>query len=153
MDNTASATMRTALYAGSFNPFTAGHEDIARRALAIFGRLVIAVGTNMAKTADSDIAARLEAIRRVFRGDSRVEVIQYSGLTAPLAASLGAVMVRGVRNTRDFEYERDMADINRRLSGVDTVVLFASPALGAVSSSLVRELEAFGADTSQFMPN
>lgn len=154
MDNSNSAPVRTALYAGSFNPFTAGHQDIARRALAIFGHLVIAVGTNKAKDNGGHSAThRLEAIRRLFAGDERVRVIEYQGLTAPLAASLGAVLVRGVRNMHDFEYERDMADINRRLSGVDTVLLFASPSLGAVSSSMVRELEAFGADTSQFMPN
>lgn len=143
--------VRTGLFVGSFNPFTAGHADIARRALAIFDRLVIAVGVNPDKPADGT-AARLEAIRRIFAGQPRVEVTECRGLTAVMAAELGATLVRGARNVRDFEYERDMADVNRRLTGVDTVVLFASPEYGAVSSSLVRELQHYGADVSPFMP-
>lgn len=142
---------RTGLYVGSFNPFTAGHADIARRALAVFDRLVIAVGVNHDKPAP-DTASRIAEIAALFASEPRVEVTECRGLTACMAAELGAVLVRGVRNVRDFEYERDMADINRRLTGVDTVVFFASPQLGAVSSSLVRELEHYGADISQFMP-
>ncbi len=142
---------RIGLYAGSFNPFTAGHADIASRALTVFDRVVIAVGVNKAKPACAGDPA--EPIRRLYAAEPRIEVRTFDGLTANLAAELGATLVRGVRGVRDFEYERDMADINRRLTGVDTVVFFASPELGAVSSSVVRELQAFGADVTPFMPH
>lgn len=143
---------RTAVFAGSFNPFTAGHADIAARALALFDRLVIAVGVNADK-ADGHRSEAAEAIRRLYAAEPRVEVVEWAGLTVDLARSVGAcALVRGVRSVKDFEYERDMADINMRLSGIDTVLLAARPELGAVSASLVRELQRYGADVTPFLP-
>lgn len=144
---------RIAVFAGSFNPFTAGHDDIVSRGLELFDRIIVAVGVNAAKNPGA-IPAALEPIRELYAGEDRVTVKAYSGLTAEFARGEGAcALLRGVRSVRDFEYERDMADINRRLTGIDTVLLTARPDLGAVSSSLVRELDSLGVDTSPFMPH
>lgn len=142
----------TALFAGSFNPFTIGHYDIARRALALCDRLVIAVGVNLAK--ESDAGNRVEAIRHHFASEPKVEVVSYSGLTTDLATEVGAsVLIRGVRNARDLEYERDMATANRELSGIETILLMTKPEYEHVSSSLVRELAHYGKDTSKYLPH
>lgn len=143
---------RTALFAGSFNPFTAGHADIVARGLELFDRIVIGIGVNASKPDGGD-NDRLAAVAELYAAEPRVEVRTFSGLTVDFASVVGAdVLLRGVRSVKDFEYERDMADINMRLSGIDTVLLFSRPELAAVSSSLVRELQAYGADVSQFLP-
>lgn len=146
---------RVALFAGSFDPFTVGHASVVDRALPLFDRLVIAVGINAEKTSAASAADRLAAIRAVYDGDPRVEVIACSGeLTVDLARRIGARwLLRGVRSVRDFEYERDMADLNRRLSGIETVILFSLPEHGAVSSSAVRELASYGRDVTPFLPH
>lgn len=142
----------TAFFAGSFNPFTRGHLSVVARALAIFDRVVVAIGHNADKPT-GDIEQRLSDIQHVFANEPRVDVMAFSGLAVDAAREAGAtVMLKGVRSCRDFEYERDMADINRRLSGIETVMLFAEPELGAVSSSVVRDLQKHGADVSEFLP-
>lgn len=148
------AERRTALFAGSFDPFTVGHASVVERALPLFDRLVIAVGINAEKATATAAAYRVAAIAGLYAGDGRVEVMSYSGeLTADLARRIGAGwLLRGVRSVRDFEYERDMADLNRRLSGIETVVLFSLPEHGAVSSSAVREIASYGGDVAPFLP-
>lgn len=145
---------RTALFPGSFRPFTKGHASIVERGLALFDRVVIAVGVNLAKDPEGVHAAEnVGRISTLYAGEPRVEVVSYSGLTVDAAREAGAqFLLRGVRSVKDFEYERDMADINRKLSGLETVLLYSLPELSAVSSSVVRELEAFGADVSDFLP-
>lgn len=145
---------RTAIFPGSFNPFTTGHASIVGRGLRLFDRIVIAVGYNRAKASGADDArARAEAIAALYAGEPRVEVITFSGLAVDAARDCGACCaIKGIRSVKDFEYERDMADINRQLSGLETVILYSLPELSAVSSSIVRELQAFGADTSAFLP-
>lgn len=151
--STTDTTLRTALFPGSFNPFTAGHADIVARGLAIFDRIVIGIGVNAGKPYD-DATARAEAIKALYAGDNRVEVAVYTCLTVDFAAQTGArFLLRGVRSLKDFEYERDMADINRQLSGLESVILFSRPELAAVSSSVVRELQFYGHDISQFLPD
>ncbi len=143
----------TTFFAGSFDPFTIGHRDIVERALTMFGRVVIGVGYNIKKQGHRPVEERVEAIRRVFEDDDRIVVTSYSGLTAEAARAAGAhSLLRGVRDIRDFEFERTMADVNRRLFGIDTVLLVADPTLSSVSSSMVRELEANGCDVSRFLP-
>ncbi|MCM1068238.1 MAG: pantetheine-phosphate adenylyltransferase [Muribaculaceae bacterium] len=142
---------RTALFAGSFNPFTRGHADIVARGLEIFDRIVIGVGVNADKAGGTDCSA---AIRELYADEPRVEVAVYSTLTADFAAELGAsALLRGVRTVKDFEYERDLADINRQLSGIETVILFSRPEYAAISSSVVRELQCYGRDVSPFLPS
>ena len=143
--------MRIALFPGSFRPFTAGHADIVARGLELFDKVIIAIGVNPAKPA-ADAEAAVEAIRALYAAEPRVEVEAYSCLTADFARSCGAAfLLRGVRSVKDFEYERDMADINRRISGIESVILFSRPELAAVSSSVVRELESYGHDVTQFL--
>ncbi len=145
--------MRTTFFAGSFDPFTLGHKDIADRALAMFDRLVIGIGYNEHKAGRRSLPERIAAIERIYEGDSRVSVVPYTGLTATAAADAGACcLIRGVRDTRDFEYEKAIAEVNRRLFGIETVLLFADPSLSFVSSSMVAELEHHGYDVSQFLP-
>lgn len=144
--------MKTGVFVGSFNPFTIGHESIVRRSLALFDKLVIGVGVNTAKE-DNEGESRVGQIARLYANEPRVEVRSYTDLTVEFARREGAqFIVKGVRSVKDFEYEREQADINRRLSGLETVLLFAEPGMEAVSSSLVRELQRFGRDVSEFLP-
>lgn len=143
---------RIALFAGSFNPFTVGHDSIVRRGLALFDRIIIGVGHNPAKPGD-DIDSRVDAIRKLYADVDAIDVRPYSCLTVDFAQQCGArFLLRGMRSVKDFEYERDMADINRRLSGIETVILFTLPEHAAISSSVVRELESYGHDATQFLP-
>lgn len=146
--------MRTGLFAGTFDPFTIGHDAIVRRVLPLFDRLVIGVvGDNVNKPGMSPASQRVDAIRQLYNGLTTVDVKAYNGLTVDFARAEGAqFLVKGVRSVKDFEYEREMADINRRLANVETVLLYAEPELASISSSMVRELQHFGRDVSPFLP-
>ena len=146
--------MRTAIFTGSFNPFTIGHADIVERALKIFDSVVIGIGHNPQKTEAADVQARIEQITAVYKDEPRVEVEAYSDMAADLAARHNAVaVVKGVRSVQDYEYERSQAEYNRLLGdGLETVLFFARPQLAAVSSSAVRTLQHFGKDVSKFLP-
>lgn len=142
-----------AVFPGTFDPFTVGHNDIVRRALTFMDEIVIAVGINERKHTLTELDDRLEAIRKVFANEPRVSVAFYDGLTADYAREVGAdVIIRGVRNIADFEYERNMADINRHLNNIETVLLFSSPELACISSSMVRELIHLGKPVDEFLP-
>lgn len=144
---------KCAFVAGSFNPFTTGHKSIVDRTLTVADSVVIGIGINAEKSGDNDSQARRAAIERVYAGDERVKVIIYTGLTVDAARSVGAdFMVRGVRSCADFEYERTLAEANRDLSGIETLLLPAEPTLGFVSSSMVRDLQRHGADVSKYLP-
>lgn len=143
--------MKRALFAGTFNPFTVGHADIVKRGLELFDEVVIAIGENQDKPS-ADIDARLQAIRAIYKDQPRVRVEVYHSLTVDYAREIGAdVLLRGVRTVADFEYERQMADANRALAGIETVVLFTRPELAYISSSLVRDLQKHGADISALL--
>ena len=141
------------IYAGSFDPFTKGHDDIVKRTLKFADKLVIAIGIHPDKHGMSSAEKRKEAIEHIYKGDSRISVDIYEGLTTDYAKDHNIhVLVRGVRNISDFEYEKNMAEINRQLTGIETILLVADPALAAISSSVVRELMSFGKDVTQFLP-
>lgn len=141
------------LFPGSFDPFTTGHLDLVERALAMFDKVIVAIGYNPAKTSSDGIEQRKNRIRKALDRFENVEVTAYSGLTVDEAKRLGATAIlRGVRSASDFDYERNMADVNRKIGGLETVILVARPELSFVSSSLVRELESFGHDVSDFLP-
>lgn len=147
--------MRIALFPGSFNPFTVGHKSIVDRAIPLFDRIIIAIGTNAEKSeADfDDLARRIRAIASVYEDEPAVEVYAYEGLTSDFAAEMGAgFLLRGVRSVQDFEYERTLADVNRRISGLETVLLYSLPEYSSISSSVVRELQSYGVDVSDFLP-
>lgn len=138
---------------GSFDPFTIGHKSVVDRVLPLFDRVVIGVGVNGRKQYMLSTEERVDAIRQLYAGDGRVVVESYSDLTVDFALRHDAqFVVKGVRNVRDFEYEREQADINRRLTGLETLLIYAEPGLDSVSSSVVRELDRFGKDTSMFVP-
>lgn len=145
--------MRVGLFVGTFDPFTIGHDSIVRRALPLFDRLVIGVGKNERKNCMLTLDERLSAIRRLYAADSRVVVEAYDDLTVDFAQRVGAqFIVKGVRSAKDFEYEREQADINRQLSGIETLLLMAEPGLESVSSTVVRELKHFGKDVERWLP-
>ena len=142
-----------ALFPGSFDPFTLGHADIVKRALNLFDEVVIAVGYNENKVGWMPVEERLSTIRRLYAEEPRVIVESYTGLTVDFAKKHGiTAIIRGVRTTADFEYEVQLADVNRQLTGIETIFLPASPQFASLSSSIVRELAHFGRDISTFLP-
>ena len=145
--------MNIALFVGSFDPFTIGHQAIVSRALPLFDRLVIGVGVNERKQTMFSSEERVDTLRQLYANEPRVSVVAYTDLTVDLARREGATfIVKGVRSMKDFEYEREQADINRRLTGIDTLLFFADPELASISSSMVRELMHFGRDVTPFLP-
>lgn len=145
--------MKTALFPGSFDPFTKGHRDIVDRALqSVADEVIIAIGINVGKHYMQTVDERLATIRAIYKDNPRVHVKAYEGLTTDFAQQTGATfLLRGIRSVKDFEYERDIADINRRLTGIETVLLYCQPELASTSSSLVRELASWGKDISNFL--
>lgn len=144
---------KTLLFPGSFDPFTIGHKWVVDKALTIADRVVIAIGVNENKKRTFAIEDVESAIKNVYAQNPQVEVITYSGLTIDVVKEVGAdAIVRGVRSTIDFEYEKNIADVNRELSGVETILLFTHPSLSHISSSMVRELNHFGHDVSKYIP-
>ena len=145
--------MKKAIVPGSFDPFTLGHHSIVKRALAFMDEIIIGIGINEDKRCLMPIEKRVESIRKLYADEPRVKVLPYGGLTVDFAQEQGAgIILRGIRTVKDFEYEEGIADINRRLSGIDTVFLFTEPELSAISSSVVRELLHYGKDVSSFLP-
>ena len=146
--------MRRAVFAGSFNPITLGHMSVLQRGLELFDHVTVVIGINDSKPdAEADTARRVAEVEAAVAGLKRVDVMAWNGLTADAAKKCGARwLLRGVRSVADFEYERNMADVNRMISDLETVILFAEPQLAAVSSSVVRELKHYGYDTGRFLP-
>ncbi|MBR2018482.1 MAG: pantetheine-phosphate adenylyltransferase [Prevotella sp.] len=143
----------TGIFTGSFDPFTIGHDDIVRRALPLFDRIVIGIGVNEHKKYAQSTEERIENISRLYAEEPKIEVKAYGDLTVDFAKREGAhYIIKGVRSMKDFEYEREQAEINRRIGGVETLLLFADPQLASISSSMVRELMHFGRDVSEFLP-
>jgi pantetheine-phosphate adenylyltransferase len=144
---------KIAIFPGSFDPFTIGHASIVERGLPLFDEIVIGVGFNANKRSLLSPEERVEAIRNLYANEPRIRVVAYNDLTIDLARREGAnYILRGLRSVKDFEYERDIANINHRLAGVETVLLFTEPQFSDISSSVVRELIAFGKDVTDFLP-
>ncbi len=144
---------RIAIFPGSFDPFTIGHDSVVRRALPLFDKIVIAVGINVAKKTLFPVEKRLSDIREVYADEPKIDVQSYETLTIDFAKKVGAKFIlRGLRSVRDFEYERDIAEMNSRISGIETVLLFTEHQYACVSSSAVRELIAYGKDVSGYLP-
>ena len=136
---------RVALFPGTFDPFTVGHESLVRRGLDLMDKIGIAIGVNDAKQSYFPLEKRLEMIRDYYRSEPRVRVENYASLTVDFAREVGArYILRGIRSVTDFEYEKTIADMNRTISGIETFLLFTEPALIHISSSRVRELLRYG---------
>ncbi|GAB3650303.1 pantetheine-phosphate adenylyltransferase [Hymenobacter agri] len=145
---------RIALFPGSFDPFTNGHLDVVQRGLELFDEVIIALGTNSAKQRYLPAEQMQALIADLFAAEPRVSVQLYQGLTAEFARTTGArFLLRGLRNSPDFEYEKPIAYGNQHVfPGLETVFLLTSPTLGAISSTIIRDLHRFGADVSAFVP-
>ena len=145
---------RIALFPGSFDPFTKGHEDIVLRGLKLFDEIIIAVGHNSKKTRYFDLEEMVGKIDMAFKDVEGVSTLIYSELTASLAKKHHAhYLLRGLRNTTDFEYENSISQVNRHLNNeLETVFLITSPEYASVSSSIIREVHKYGGDVSDFIP-
>lgn len=141
------------IFVGSFDPFTIGHDSVVKRALPLFDHIVIGVGVNSQKSHMLSEAERIEAITKLYANEPKISVKVYHDLAVDFAKREGATyIIKGVRSVKDFEYEREQADINSHISGIDTVFLFTEPQLASVSSSMVRELLRYGRDVKEFLP-
>ncbi|GGF23873.1 pantetheine-phosphate adenylyltransferase [Hymenobacter cavernae] len=146
--------MRIALFPGSFDPFTNGHLDVVRRGTVLFDKVIIAIGNNSSKTRYLPVEEMITLIESVFQDEPCVSVQAYKGLTADFAKQAGArFLLRGLRNTTDFEYENTIAQANRHVNPeLETVFLITSPALAAISSTIIREIHRFGGPVDDFVP-
>lgn len=145
--------MRRAIFPGTFDPFTIGHYSVVNRALTFMDEVVIGIGINENKKTWFPMDKRLEMIRELFADEPRIRVEAYDSLTVDFAREQEAgFIVRGIRTVHDFEYEETIADINRKLAGIETILLFTEPELTSISSTIVRELLQFGKDVTPFLP-
>ncbi len=145
--------MKRAVFPGSFDPFTLGHYDIVMRGLALFDEIIIALGVNANKKTFFDGEQRKAMIEQAFEGESRVSVREYNDLTVNLAKDLGAdFILRGVRTVGDFEFEHSIASANRKMTGVETVLLYTLPEHSFISSSIVRDWIRYGQDATELLP-
>lgn len=148
-----SSNAKIAIFPGSFDPFTIGHYSIVNRGLPLFDEIIIAIGVNENKHTMFSVEQRLEMITQLYANEPRVKVIAYRGLTIETAKEYGAqFLLRGVRMIQDFEYEKNLAEVNRSLSGLETVLLYTLPDQSHISSSIVRELIHYGKDVSSLLP-
>ena len=146
--------MKKALFPGSFDPFTKGHEDIVRRALLLFDEVVIAIGHNSNKQRYFSLELMQDKISATFSSDPRVSVKVFQGLTAQFARQENAgFIVRGLRNTTDFEYENSISQANHHVNpDLETVFLITNPGLSVITSTIVRDLHRYGASVDSFLP-
>ena len=145
--------MKRAIFPGTFDPFTIGHYSIVERGLTFFDEIVIGIGINQTKKTLFSIEKRIEIIQQAFVNEPRIKVLSYNSLTVDFALSVQADFVlRGLRSVGDFEYERTTADANRKLTGIETVILFTESKYSYISSTVVRDLISYGKDISIFLP-
>ncbi|MFT4071737.1 MAG: pantetheine-phosphate adenylyltransferase [Dysgonamonadaceae bacterium] len=144
---------KIALFPGTFDPFTLGHFSVVERALDIVDEIVIAIGINDSKVSYFSVEQRRKMMEELYKNEPRVKIDAYCSLTVDFAGQIGAkYILRGIRSVIDFEYEKTIADMNRKLSGIETIVLFTEPQLTHISSTVVRELLRFGRDVTDFVP-
>jgi pantetheine-phosphate adenylyltransferase len=145
---------KTAIFPGSFDPFTVGHESIVMRALPLFDRIIIAIGHNINKEYYFPLEKRVEWIKKVFKGNTKVEIKTYKGLTVDFCKQVNArYILRGLRTASDFEYERAVGQMNKAMyPEIETVFLLTMPQHTAINSTIVRDIIRYGGDASLFLP-
>ena len=145
--------MKRAIFPGTFDPFTIGHYSVVKRALTFMDEIIIGIGINDSKRTWFPTEKRVEMVKKLYADEPRVRVEAYENLTVDFAIQHDAgFIIRGIRTVRDFEYEETIADINRKLAGIETILLFTEPELTSVSSTIVRELLHYGKDVTPFLP-
>lgn len=146
--------MKTAVFPGSFDPITNGHCDIIARALPLFDKIIIAIGRNSDKRYMFSLEERISFVKETYKDEPKIEVTYYDGMTVDFCQSLGAsFMLRGLRNPSDFEFEKAIAQTNRRLCpNIETVFLLTSSGYSFISSSIVREILTYDGDISKLTP-
>jgi len=146
---------KIAVFPGSFDPFTIGHEAIIRRAMDLFDEIIIAVGANAVKKNYYSLDTRKEMISKVFENDPKVKVDHYVGLTVEYCKTKGAAyLLRGLRTSADFEFERAIGQVNKSLApGIESVFLLTAPEHSFINSTIVRDIIRNGGDASQFVPS
>ena len=146
---------RIALFPGSFDPITVGHESIVRRAMPLFDKIIVAIGFNINKSGYFPLDKRMQWIREVFKGEDKIEVVSYSMLTIDYCKEVGAqYILRGLRTSADFEYERALGQTNRLLAkGIETVFLLTESHHTFITSTTVRDIIRYGGDASDFLPS
>jgi len=146
--------MKIAVFPGSFDPITRGHEDIVRRALPLFDKVIMAVGINSKKRSLYSIEERMDWIRAVFHGEEKIEVKQFSGLTVHFCEKVGAkYIIRGLRNGSDFDYEKTISQLNADLGNIESIFFISKPQFSHISSTIVREIILGKGDASLFLPD
>ena len=145
---------KVALFPGSFDPLTIGHASIVARGLALVDEVIVAIGVNSQKVSYFSLEQRLQSIQKVFAHEPRVKVVSYSGLTISFCKSIGAQFIlRGLRTSADFEFERTIAQMNKDLDpAIETLFLLTNPELSHINSTVVREVLRNGGDASKFVP-
>ena len=146
---------RIAVFPGSFDPITIGHEDLVRRAISLFDEIVVAIGTNSSKKYFFPLERRKEMLEQVFADADSVKVETYKGLTVDYCQSIGSnYILRGLRSGADFEFERSIAQMNKAMNnGVETIFLVTNPEYSAINSTIVRDIIRHGGDASPYVPH
>ena len=146
---------KIAIFPGSFDPFTIGHESVIKRSLPLFDEIIIAIGANTTKQAYFSMEKRMDMIRKIFRDNMQIKVTSYSGLTVDFCKKSGAqYLLRGLRTSADFEYERAIAQINKAMyPELESIFLLTLPEHTPINSSIVRDIIRYGGDASQFVPS
>ena len=146
-------SLKRAIFPGSFDPVTLGHEDVISRAYDLFDEIIIAIGTNAEKSYMFSLEQRTKFLEETFKGQEKIKIVTYHGLTIDFAQEIQAnYILRGLRNPADFEFEKAIAQTNRKLSGIETVFLLTSASCAYISSSIVRDVYRHGGNVKDLVP-
>jgi pantetheine-phosphate adenylyltransferase len=145
---------KIAVFPGSFDPFTKGHESVIAKATDLFDEIIIAFGVNVSKKYMFDLSKRLSHVQGIYKNNAKIKVLTYSGLTVDFCKSMQAkYIIRGLRDTKDFEYEKPIAVTNEKMAGIETVLFYTDAEVAHISSTIIREIHKLGGDVSNFVTN
>lgn len=146
--------MKIAVFPGSFDPYTKGHESVITKAMELFDEIIIAFGINISKQYAFDTEKRMEHVRSIYLDNPKIIVRSYQGLTVDFCQEVGAkYIIRGLRDTKDFEYEKPIAITNQKMAGIETILFYTDPEVASISSTIIREIHKLGGDVQDFVTN